>query len=51
MTECKNCVHYLEKDRENFYCKLLETTYTENQDECEEFEEINEYESTAYECD
>ena len=48
---CKECVHYEAKAEETFHCKLLETMYTSNQDQCEDFEATELQESVSYECD
>ena len=50
-TNCKECVHYEVKEEENFYCKLLDARYTNNQDQCEDFEAVELQESVSYECD
>ena len=48
---CKECVHYDAKAEETFYCKLLDTIYTGNQNECEDYEVVELYESVSCECD
>ena len=50
-TNCRECVHYEAKAEETFYCKLLDTVYTNNQDKCEDFEAAELQESVSYECD
>ena len=50
-TLCSQCVHYVDRSAGTFYCKLLEDTYSENQSRCEDFEDAQQEESTAYECD
>ncbi len=49
--DCKECVHYESKSEEAFYCKLLDTMYTANQDECGDFEAVGLQESISCECD
>ena len=50
-TNCRECVHYEAKAEETFYCKLLETLYADNQEECEDFEAAELHESVSCECD
>ena len=48
---CQTCTHFEQKEGLSFYCKLHDIVYKTNQDDCVDFEEKENYESTSYECD
>jgi len=51
LKNCSECVHKENKDRSDFFCKLHDVTYNEDQTDCEDFEAIEVFESDTYECD
>jgi len=51
ISQCHECVHKKDVSDTLFYCRLHELEYSQNQENCVDFEYKDEEESFSVECD